>query len=123
MLTNLPFRLAPQNRKALAIALFRFRAKSRRLRLWSGKVPKPRRSRASAAAVENFKDCRKGGAPYPVNDNPTPESVRNESPSPFEARAITFQAIYKNLRVASSQGKRRWVSHSLIMRKIMPPTL
>ena len=97
MLTNLPFRLAPQNRKALAIALFRFRAKSRRLRLWSGKVPKPRRSRASAAAVENFRNCRKGSAPYHVNNNPTPESVRNESPSPFEARAITFQAILQNL--------------------------
>ena len=65
------------------------------MRLRSGEVPTPRRSRASAAAVGNFKDCRKGGAPYPANDNPTPERVRNESPSPFEARAITFQAIYK----------------------------
>jgi hypothetical protein len=34
-----------------------------------------------------------------------------QSSSPFEARAITSQAIYKT------------VAHSPIMRKIMPPTL
>ena len=83
---------------------------------------------ASALACEcrrgrKFQELPQRQCPLPCQQQPHARECSQRVAITVRGSRDHISGDLQNLWGASSQGKRRWVSHSLIMRKIMPPTL